>query len=176
MIRENFSANASGMHFHPVIAEPPHVDVAPVAIAPIVQPPPVVAPQEVIHPPPVVAPPEVIQPPPVVAPQKVIVPPPAVAPVPVPVPIHHEHPRTEVRNVVSHYAKEAGHTSATAMVSGDDHHGLGHGLIGHGLLGHGHGGLLPGGLMGGDMHYAGGLGGGIIGRKAAVKAAKKKTT
>ncbi|RCN46923.1 hypothetical protein ANCCAN_07102 [Ancylostoma caninum] len=63
---------------------------------------------------------------PYAAPQSVVVqaqPVVQAAPVPVPYPvhIHHHNPRTEVRNVVSRYTKESGHTSATAMVSGDHH-------------------------------------------------------
>ncbi|KAK6740105.1 hypothetical protein RB195_008525 [Necator americanus] len=74
--------------------EEPHVAVAPVHVAPA----PVVVRQPVIAAQPVVS-----------------------VPVPQPiVPVHH-HPRTELRNVVSHYAKETGHTSATDIVSGDHH-------------------------------------------------------
>ncbi|RCN46924.1 hypothetical protein ANCCAN_07103 [Ancylostoma caninum] len=75
---------------------------------------------------PAVAPAPVIAHAPYAAPQPVVVqaqPVVQAAPVPVPYPVHvhHHNPRTEVRNVVSHYAKESGHTSATAMVSGDHH-------------------------------------------------------
>ncbi|EYC15496.1 hypothetical protein Y032_0036g3177 [Ancylostoma ceylanicum] len=88
-----------------------------------------VAKPEYTLPHPVVAPAPAVAPAPVIAhaaPQPVVVQAqpivqPAPVPVPYPVHIHHHNPRTEVRNIVSHYKKESGHTSATAMVSGDHH-------------------------------------------------------
>ncbi|RCN31772.1 hypothetical protein ANCCAN_22440 [Ancylostoma caninum] len=128
----------------PAVAQAPYVESEPIVEeAPIVAPTPVVAPATYASPAIVAAPP----PPVVVAqPQPIIAP----APVPVPVPypmvkqkdnlqhIHHHNPRTEVHSVAIHYSKETGHTSATAMVSGDHHafsdmdfHPLGH-FAGHG--------------------------------------------
>ncbi|RCN31773.1 hypothetical protein ANCCAN_22441 [Ancylostoma caninum] len=82
-------------------------------------------------------------PPPVLVaqPQPIVAPDPVPLPVPYPIVkqrdnlqhIHQHDPRTEVHNVATHYSKETGHTSATAMASGDNHaltdmdfHPLGH--------------------------------------------------
>ncbi|EPB76056.1 hypothetical protein ANCCEY_04834 [Ancylostoma ceylanicum] len=46
---------------------------------------------------------------------------PAPAPIVAPVEYHHHNPRTEIRNIATHYKKESGHRSDTVMVSGDDH-------------------------------------------------------
>ncbi|RCN31770.1 hypothetical protein ANCCAN_22438 [Ancylostoma caninum] len=115
----------------PAVAKAPYVESEPmVEAAPIVAPTPVVAPATYAAPAIVGAPP----PPVVVAqPQPIIAPAPVPVPVPYPMNIHHHNPRTEVHNVATHYSKETGHTSATAMVSGDHHafsdmdfHPLGH--------------------------------------------------
>ncbi|KIH63297.1 hypothetical protein ANCDUO_06401 [Ancylostoma duodenale] len=93
-----------------------------------------------VVPAPIVAPAPVVAPPPIVAPAPVVAPAPGVAPAPVfpyAMHYHHHHPRAEVRNIVRAYARETGHTSDTAMVSGDDHHGHhGFGLWDHFPLGH----------------------------------------
>ncbi|EYC15495.1 hypothetical protein Y032_0036g3176 [Ancylostoma ceylanicum] len=113
-------------------------EVAPIAVAPQAIPEvqaapihavPAVAKAEYAVPAPVVAPAPAVAPAPVIAhaaPQPIVVQAqPVVQPAPVPVPypvhVHHHNPRTEVHNVVSNYHKESGHTSATAMVSGDHH-------------------------------------------------------
>ncbi|EPB66664.1 hypothetical protein ANCCEY_14242 [Ancylostoma ceylanicum] len=111
-------------------------EVAPIAVAPIpeveaapIHAVPAVAKAEYAVPAPVVAPAPAVAPAPVIAhaaPQPIVVQAqPVVQPAPVPVPypvhVHHHNPRTEVHNVVSNYHKESGHTSATAMVSGDHH-------------------------------------------------------
>ncbi|RCN29324.1 hypothetical protein ANCCAN_24923, partial [Ancylostoma caninum] len=115
----------------PAVASAPYLESEPmVEAAPIVAPSPVVAPATIAAPAIMAAPPPPVvlaQPQPIVAPASVPV------PIPYPVHIYHHNPRTEVHNVATHYSKETGHTSATAMVSGDHHafsdmdfHPLGH--------------------------------------------------
>ncbi|RCN51911.1 hypothetical protein ANCCAN_01999 [Ancylostoma caninum] len=104
----------------------PEVEAAPIPAVPAVGKTEFAVPHAVLAPAPAVAPAPVMAHVPYSAPQPVVVhaqPVVQAAPVPAPYPvhIHHHSPRTEVRNVVSHYAKESGHTSATAMVSGDHH-------------------------------------------------------
>ncbi|EYC15482.1 hypothetical protein Y032_0036g3168 [Ancylostoma ceylanicum] len=101
----------------PEVQTAPIPDVPTVAKAEYAARPPLVGPVPAVAPAPVIADaapqPIVVQAQPIVQPAPV--------PVPYPVHIHHHNPRTEVRNVVSNYHKESGHTSATAMVSGDQH-------------------------------------------------------
>ncbi|KIH47229.1 hypothetical protein ANCDUO_22714 [Ancylostoma duodenale] len=126
----------------PAVAPAPYVEPEPLMeAAPVVAPAPVVAAAPVVAPATYAAPTIVAAPPPpvvVAQPQRIVAPAPVPVPVPYPVHIHHHNPRTEVHNVATHYSKETGHTSATAMVSGDHHafsdmdfHPLGH-LAEHG--------------------------------------------
>ncbi|EPB70354.1 hypothetical protein ANCCEY_10547 [Ancylostoma ceylanicum] len=144
--RSYASYPTGGIEEQPAIAIP--VEPAPPAPMPAIpamppaqyaMPPPVVAPAPVVAPPPIVAPAPAVAPAPVIAhatyaaPQPIVVqaqpivqPAPVPVPVPYPVTVHHHNPRTELRNTVTGFSKETGHTSATAVVSADAHHAFEH--------------------------------------------------